>query len=175
MIAAPKASDAAPPKPPTTHAAWRLPKLGERAAQIEATNVIAQDARNTGRFPKYIAVGTQKKFCDMSARNLQANSNKLTPRPNIRITQLISPEALSILTPRSCAMVKKESESTVPLMLLKHANMQMAAKAMCLRHFGQLSGSLGSSEGWGTSIVSCPATCCARAVAKVTLDGFFDG
>lgn len=56
------ASEAEPPKAPTTQAARRLLKLGETAAQMAAITEMPQDRRNTGRFPKYMAVGTQKKF-----------------------------------------------------------------------------------------------------------------
>lgn len=62
MIAAPSASDAPPPKPPKIQAASRGPKLGEAAAQMVPMKTMAHESKNTGRLPKYIAVGTQKKF-----------------------------------------------------------------------------------------------------------------
>lgn len=51
-IAAPKASDAPPPKDPKIHPPSRLPYLVEAAAQIAPTKQIAQERINTGRFPR---------------------------------------------------------------------------------------------------------------------------
>ncbi len=62
MMAAPRASVADPPKATIIRQACKVLKLFEIADPTIPRNVIKEEMTNTGRFPRYSAAGTQKKF-----------------------------------------------------------------------------------------------------------------
>lgn len=61
-MAAPKASVEEPANAATNRDASRLPKVLEEAPQMLHTNSSREAVMKTGLLPKYMAVGTQKKF-----------------------------------------------------------------------------------------------------------------
>jgi hypothetical protein len=66
-MAAPSASVEDPPKAAMTRLASRPSKLVDTADPMIEQNIISDAMTNTGRLPKYSAVGTQKKFYAISS------------------------------------------------------------------------------------------------------------